>query len=299
MPGVCDILAFASRFLFGAKVCYATRVRSPLHIALVLALFAPLGVPYACASAAPQPPSPGPAVVHAPPPDDPAHSERYRGLVISANHRLRDGAYAAGLALADEALRVLPFGIEAGVAKIEAHLALGERVPAEDFALRLAERHPDRAEAHFALGKALYALGRISEARDAFTAALARAPDDRPSLLGLLTTLVHDPEVPLAELEARADELMPDAPADALHALAMAQEIRGDASAADALYERALAARARHPFAHYNLARLRLAQRGMVAARSHFQAFLDQAPPWAAREVAEVQKLLEENARHE
>lgn len=298
MPGVCDILAFASRFLFEAKVCYATRVRSPLHIALVLALLAPLGGPCACVSAAPQPPSQGPAVVHAPPPSE-AHSERYRGLVIAANDRLRGGAYAAGLALADEALRVLPFGIEAGLAKIEAHLALGERVPAEDFALRLAERHPDRAEAHFALGKALYALGRISEARDAFTAALARAPDDRPSLLGLLTTLVHDPTVPLAELEARADELMSDAPADALHALAMAQEIRGDPAAADALYERALAARARHPFAHYNLARLRLAQRGMVAARSHFQAFLDQAPPWAAREVAEVQKLLEENARNE
>lgn len=263
---------------------------------IALALASMLGAAPACATTPPPPP---PEVVHATPPGEHAHAERYRGLVIAANGHLRNGEHAAALALADEALRVIPFGLEAGLTKIEAHLALGERVPAEDYALRLAERHTDRAEAHYALGKALYALGRISEAREAFTAALGRAPDDRPSLIGLLTTLTHDPEVPLAELELRADELMADAPADALHALGMAQEIRGDPSAAEALYERAIAARAAHPFAHYNLARLRLSQRGMRAARPDFQAFLDQAPPNAAREIEQVKKLLEESPPNE
>lgn len=260
-------------------------MRSPLHIrfALVLLLLA-------CASS---PPPPAPDVVHAPPPAP--HAERYRGLVIAANDHIREGDHTTAVALSDEALRLVPFALEAGIAKIEAHLALGERVPALDFAERLADRHPDRAEAHYARGKALYALGRLSEAKDAFAAALARAPDDRPSLLGLLTLLAHDPDVPMSELEARVNELMPDA--DALNALAMAHELRGDAPGADALYEGALAARPGHPFAHYNLARLRLSTSGMAAARPHFQAFLDQAPPSAAREVEQVKKLLEESPK--
>lgn len=267
------------------KVCYPGAVRSLLHIALAPLLFA-------CASS---PPPPAPDVVHAPPPAP--HHERYRGLVSAANDHIRRGEHAAAVALADEALRLVPFALEAGLAKIEAHLGRGERVPALDYAERLADRHPDRPETHYAEGKALYALGRLSEAKDAFAEALARAPDDRPSLLGLLTLLAHDPDVPMAELEARAEELMPDAAADALNALAMAHELRGDAPAADALYERALTARTDHPFAHYNLARLRLTQSGMAAARPHFQAFLDQAPPSAAREVGEVKKLLEESPK--
>jgi len=223
-------------------------------------------------------------------------SDRYIALVVAANDAARAGDFAKALALADEALRERPFGIEAGVAKVEAHLGLGQRTPALDFAERLRDRNPERAEAHYACGKALYSLGRLSPAQDAFADGIARAPGDRLLQLAQLTALTHDPDVPLSELEARAAELINGSAddADALHALAMANELRGDNAAADALYVRAIAARPRHPFAHYNLAMLRQFQAGMAAARPHFLAFLDQAPPSAIREVEAVRKLLKE-----
>jgi len=246
-------------------------------------------------------PLPAPEVVHAQAPSDPLREHaRYAALVVAANDKARAGAFDDALKLADTALRELPFGIEAGVAKVEAHLALGQRTQASDFAERLRDRHPERGEAHYACGKAYYALGRLSAAQDAFADGLLRLPTDRLLQLAQLTALTHDPAVPLSELDARAEALMNQTSddADVVSALAMANELRGDNPAADALYERAIALRPVHPFAHYNLAMLRRSVSGMASARPHFQAFLDQAPPSAVREVEAVRKLLQET-RHE
>jgi tetratricopeptide (TPR) repeat protein len=187
-------------------------------------------------------------VVEAPPPEPP----RYLELARDANERVRAEDFPQALALADEALRVRPFGLEAGLAKVEAHLALGQRTLALDYARRLRDAYPRRYEARYVLGKALYSLGRLGSAGDAFADGVALAPDDRLSRLGLLTALAHDPDVPFDELQGRADDLKSGTPddADLLHALAMAREIRGDVDAAAALYERAIQLRAHHPFAH-------------------------------------------------
>lgn len=255
-----------------------------------------LATSLACASA----PVPAGPEVHTPQPNDPVQvSDRYAALVVAANAAAQTGDFKKALELANEALRERPFGIAAGVAKVEAHLGLGQRTPALDFAERLRDRNPSRGEAYYACGKAYYALGRLSAAQDAFADGIARMPNDRLLQLAQLTALTNDPEVPLSELEARAQELINGSPddADVLHALAMANELRGDGAAADALYERAIAARPRHPFAHYNLALLRQSQTGMAAARAHFQAFLDQAPPSAVREVEAVRKLLKETPK--
>lgn len=283
-------------FLHPSRCATAGAVRARAHIwpALPLSLAAvwACALSPGCASAAAAPPD----VVHAPAPDPALTGGRYAALVVAANDRVMNGAYADALRLADEALRERPFGIEAGVAKVEAHLAAGQRTEALDFAERLRDRHPSRGEAHYACGKAYYALGRLSAAQDAFADGLTRAPADRLLMLAQLTALTHDPAIALGELQTRADELMNGTPADAdvLHALAMANEIRADNAAADALYLRAIGLRPKHPFAHYNLAQLRLAGAGMRSARPHFQAFLDQAPPSAVREVEAVRKLLQE-----
>ena len=285
-------------FLHPARCATAWAVRVVAHNWPLLLLAASLGcatAPVSPSAAVPEAPPP-PVVVHAPAPDVARTDARYAPLVVAANDRARNGDFANALRLADEALRERPFGIEAGVAKVEAHLALGQRTEALDFAERLRDRHPERGEAHYACGKAYYALGRLSAAQDAFADGLARAPNDRLLMLAQLTALSHEPGVSLSELQARADELMSKTPGDAdvLHALAMANEIRGDNAAADALYVRAIAVRPVHPFAHYNLALLRHSDAGMRGARPHFQAFLDQAPPSAVREVEAVRKLLKE-----
>ncbi len=269
------------RDLASALVTWVVLVATPLAAVPSLA---------GCATAAPEP-EPQPRVVHAPP-QRPA--DGYAALVEAANARARAGDFAKALALADEALATRPFGIAAGVVKVEAHLGLGQRTEAVDFGQRLRDRNPSRPEAYYAYGKAQYALGRLVNAREMFADGLELAPDDRLLLIAYLTLLTNDPKVELAELQQRADALMSEGPdPDVLHALGMGHELRGDNAGADALYVRAIDLRPVHPFAHYNLARLREATSGMRAARPHYQAFLEQAPPSAAREIEAVKKLLQ------
>lgn len=254
-----------------------------------------------CASS-PAPDSRPNPVVNAPHPDG---HDRYPELVVAANDAARRGAFRDALTLADDALRVRPFGLEAGLAKIESHLALGQRVEAADFAARLVDAHPDRVEAHYARGKSLYALGRLIEAADAFAAGLrdaAPSQGDALCALGFLTASSHDPGVELDTLVAEAHDLLappsgppPDArfSADVWHALAMAQETRDEPDAAVDSYERALSLAPDLAWAHYNLALLLRARGSNKAARPHLVAFLDHAPPSATREIAAVKALLE------
>ncbi len=270
------------------------RLVADLAALTVLAALTALNAPLLAGCASTPPPTP--EVIHQRPPPDDARAARYRELTRAANARAAAGDFAAALGHADDALTLIPFGLEAALAKVESHLGLGQRTQALDFAQRLADRHPQDPFAHYALGKSLYALGRLGAAHDAFADGLARAPDDRLLQLALLTALTHDPDVTLDELHARAALLGadPELAPDVLHALAMAHEIRGDLAQADALYVQAIAVRPHHPFAHYNLALLRHANRDPARARPHLEAFLDQAPPSAARERDEARKLLQE-----
>lgn len=286
-------------------MCYASRVlccnRARSAGGYPMALIGSAMVLLACPSTAPVKPDPQPQVVHVTAPDSEA-DRRYQDLARQANERAHGGDFQAAVDLAKAALRIRPFGLEAAVARIEAQLQLGQRTEALDYATRLREVHRQRPEAAYAHGKALYALGRLNAAADAFADGLVLAPDDRHLRLGLLTASSHDPEVPLDELELRARDLMDlmgngDGDADVLHALAMAHEVRGDEAGADALYLRAIAIRPHHPFAHFNLALLRHGRGQMAAARPHFSAFLAQAPPWAVREVEQVRALMQEKTR--
>jgi hypothetical protein len=234
---------------------------------------------------------------------------RYASLAAQANDDLRRGHFAAALEAADHALALVPFALEAGLAKVEAHLQLGQRTAALDYASRLVDARPGEAATLYAEGRALLSMSRAQDAAPVFQAALvaataARAPlDETFALLGLLTALAYDVDVPLAELVSRADELAQrvtsdlDPRPDALHALGIACELRklGDDRAA-AFYRDALALRPdAHPYAHLNLAKLLDASTGRAAARTHFEAFIAQAPPSARAEVERIQKLLQED----
>lgn len=274
----------------------AVRPPLPAPLALAIALCAsPLS---ACASV----PTPAtPPVVHAPRPDG---HDRYPDLVLAANDAATRGDFGEALTLANDALHVRPFGLEAGLAKVESHLALGQRIEAADFAGRLVERHPTRVEAHYARGKALYALGRLLEAQDAFAEGLRHvAPQETDPwcALGLLTAMAHDTRVDLDALVSDAHDLLaprgrPAPPqhyaADVWHALAMAQETRDEPEAALVSYGQALALAPDLAWAHYNLALLLRARGSNQAARPHLVAFLEHAPRSAVREIEAVKALL-------
>jgi len=231
---------------------------------------------------------------------------RYAVLARQANDDLRHDRFAAALERADAALALLPFGLEAGLAKVEAHLQLGQRTAALDYATRLVDAHPRSSPALYAQGRALMALSQTQDAAPVFQAAVQTATtplDETFALLGALTALAYDVQVELSELERRSDELATrvsadlDPRPDALHALGIACELRKLPEArATAYYEAALALRPEaHPWAHFNLARLLDASTGRAAARPHFQAFVAQAPPSAHAEVERIQKLLRED----
>jgi len=209
--------------------------------------------------------------------------------------QLMRGDANAALASADAAL-ALHDGPEAGATRVEALLALGERVPAADFALALTQKHPGSAAAFYALGTTYWALGNKGDARIAFESARDRAPDDWACAVAVLACAASDASAP--EFEEIGRELLARAPGDpqVLYLIGAGKERRLEPDEAERLYREAIAAglaRGR-PFvwAYWNLAKLVEEQRDLAAARPHYQAFLDHAPPGATREREEAAQKL-------
>ncbi len=278
-------------------------LRPPTVHALVAALLAIAG----CAHT--ETPAPGFEVAHAHPtqPDaEPASSALgLANAAVTAMQVTRDRPDHPGQAgqaantreaidLANAALRKHPFLLEAGLVKVEAHLALGERIEAHTFAERLRDAHPARVEAHYAFAKTLFAIGRALPARAAFEKALTLAPDDLPSRLGLLACVALITSHDLTVLVPMAEQLLSDHPAHAAeihHQLAIGHEQRGDPTSARRHYELSLAA-GDTPLAHYNLARLLHETAGLPAARPHYQRFIDSASLSHRREIDAIRNLL-------
>ncbi|MCC6622628.1 MAG: tetratricopeptide repeat protein [Deltaproteobacteria bacterium] len=213
---------------------------------------------------------------------------------LAIAHALR-GDFARSLALADAAL-ALHDGPEAGATRVEALLGLGDRVAAVDDAVALTRRHPGSAAAYYALGTAYWSLGNKGDARIAFESARDRAPDDWASAVAVFACASSDASAPeFEELGGQLLERSPDDP-HVLYLMGAGKERRLEPEEAERLYRRSIAAaEARgRPFAwaHWNLAELLDEQRDEAAARPHYQAFLELAPPSAARERAEAKKKL-------
>lgn len=271
--------------------------QNPLPLALVAALIA------GCAHTDAPPASRGADVAHAHPTNpDAASSSSALGLAqaaasamqAAADRTTRAANMRQAIDLANAALRKHPFLLEAGLVKVEAHLALGERSDAYTFAERLRDAHPTRVEAHYAYAKSLFAIGRALPARAAFEKGLTLAPDDLPSRLGLLACVALITSHDLTVLVPMAEQLLLDHPTHAAeihHQLAIGYEQRSDPTAARRHYELSLAADDT-PLAHYNLARLLHETAGLPAARPHYQRFIDSASLSHRREIDAIRNLL-------
>lgn len=277
------------------------------HITILAAALPTLVAIASCAHS--DSPAPAFEVSHAhPTPSDatsPASPSSALGLAHAAADALRRGdqtrqdaeaATRQAIDLANAALRKHPFLIEAGLIKVEAHLALGQRVEALTFAERLRDAHPTRVEAHYAYAKTLFSIGRALSARASFEQALTMAPDDLPSRLGLLACVALITSYDLTVLVPMAQQLLADHPshtADIHHQLAIGYEQRGDPSSARRHYELSLDAGAT-PLAHYNLARLLHETIGLPAARPYYQRFVATAKMNYRREIEAIRHLLAE-----
>lgn len=209
-------------------------------------------------------------------------SAELESLVTQATQALEDDRPADALIFANEALRRQPFELTSGLIKVEAHLALGDRVSALSFAERLSHTRPRDGAAHYVLGKSYMAVGRALLALGAFERALAQDTDNPAYELGLLAAMALVTRYELGHLDGLATRIVqadPTLELAVVHQLAIAHEQRGDLVKARSLYERA--AQSGDPLVHYNLARLLHDVAGLDAARPHYQRFLaSDRPAW-------------------
>lgn len=253
-----------------------------------------------------------------------SNEERARALVALGAAHLAAGARPASDAAFEQAVAFAPARSEIRLGVARALLSTGARedaVRAEEVLLRAAQMAPDSAAVLVTLGRARERLGEAAPARDDYDRALRLDPAHRLARRRLLRLaldardfprarheaerLVADgPDVPehhflaalVADRDGRADDaraayrkaiaLAPDGYPEAWLNLGVLEKERGDAAAALAAYEKALALRPGYAAAWHNIAKLH-ADAGRVAdAEAAWARALALDPGYAAAWLA-------------
>lgn len=136
----------------------------------------------------------------------------------------------------------------------------------------------ERARALVALGRAYVAVGRTSDAQSAFERAIERAPAAAEIRVGVARGCLAAGWTDRAiEVLQQTITLAPDVP-QVHNALASALERKGDRTAAEASYQRALRLDPKNRFARRRLFRLALDAEDYGRARAEVDALLDDSP---------------------
>jgi len=216
------------------------------------------------------------------------HTELAMALRLSGQHRLALEHLRQPLTGSSNA----SVTVRAQLVRLNVLIASGDLATAWSEARSLAQRQPLLLDAHYALGRALLAVGKRLEAQRAFDEVRLHAPNHQGAALGALAAMSASPEsVDYKTLKAQLQRRWPNNPD--LHVIAgTAQEIAGNKDLAMASYRKALTLDERHATANFNLARLIEERQGLPAARPFYQRFLESAAGARSTQVKRLRKRL-------